>query len=106
MENCIFCKIINKEASADFVYEDERIVVIKDIHPQAPVHLLIIPKKHIVSIAHLKDEDKELIAEMIIVAKKVAEEKKLKGYKLIFNVGREGGQIVDHIHLHLLAGKF
>lgn len=101
----MFCKIARKEASSDIVFEDEKFVAFKDIHPKAPVHLLIVPKKHIHSIDHVRQEDKELMGELILAAQKVAREHELKGYKLHFNVGREGGQVVDHIHLHLLADK-
>jgi len=104
--NCIFCKIINKEISSDIVYEDDSVVAIKDINPKAPVHLLIIPKKHIPSVNYLGVEDKTLMGEIILTAKKIAEEKDLKGYKLVINVGREAGQLIDHLHLHLLSGKY
>ena len=104
MKNCLFCKIINNEISAEIVYNDERIIVLKDINPKAPVHLLIVPKKHIVSIKRLKVEDKDLIGELFLVLKNIAKKNKLKGYKAVFNVGREGGQLVDHLHLHLLGG--
>ncbi len=104
--DCIFCKIINKEKPSDFVYENDKLIVIKDINPKAPIHLLIIPKKHIHSVNHFEEGDKELIGEMILCAKKIAKEKNLAGYKLLINVGREAGQIVDHIHMHLLSGKF
>jgi len=103
--DCIFCKIINKEKESTIIYEDDKIIAVKDIYPKAPVHFLIIPKKHILSVDQLKAEDKTLMGEMILTAKKIAREKNLKGYKLIINVGREGGQIIDHIHLHLLSGK-
>jgi histidine triad (HIT) family protein len=105
MEECIFCKIRDKQLPADFVYEDEKFFVIKDINPKAPVHLLIIPKKHIFSVASLTEEEKTLAGELIFLAKKIADDKKLPGYKLVFNVGREGGQIIDHLHLHLLSGR-
>jgi len=105
MENCVFCKIIKKEVSSDIVYEDDKIIAIKDINPKAPVHLLIIPKKHIPSVDHLRIEDKTLMGEIILTAKKIAKEKDLKGYKLIINVGRGAGQLIDHLHLHLLAGR-
>jgi len=104
--NCLFCKIINKGEQSDFVYENDNLIVIKDINPKAPIHLLIIPKKHIHSVNHFEESDKELIGEMILCAKKIAKEKNLAGYKLLINVGREAGQIVDHIHMHLLSGKF
>jgi len=106
MEECIFCKIIKKEAPADIVYEDKDLVVFKDIHPKAPIHLLIVPKKHIESVKELSEDDKELVGKMILVSKKLikvfpeAEE----GYRLVFNVGRGGGQIIEHLHLHFLAG--
>lgn len=103
--DCIFCKIANKKMPAEVVYEDEQIVAFKDIHPKAPIHLLIVPKKHIVSVDHLSSRDKNLIGELILTAKLVAEDQGVSGaYKLVFNVGRKGGQIIDHIHLHLLAG--
>jgi len=98
--SCIFCKIINKEKPSDFVYENEKVIVIKDIH------LLIIPKKHIHSVNHFEEGDKELIGEMILCAKKIAKEKNLAEYKLLINVGRKAGQMVDHIHIHLLSGNF
>ena len=104
--DCLFCKIINKEQSADIVFEDAKLIAINDIAPKAPVHILIIPKKHIQSINHLEAEDKELIGELFLLAKQIAKEQKVSetGYKLIFKVGRGGGQVIDHIHLHLLAG--
>ncbi len=103
--DCLFCKIINKEVPSNIVYEDDRFVAFKDIDPKAPLHLLIIPKKHIASIDHVEVEDKTLMGELILVAQKIAREKSLKGYKLLINVGREGGQIIDHLHLHLLSGR-
>ncbi len=103
--SCLFCKIANKEVPADIVYEDERFLAFKDINPKAPVHILIIPKKHIPSVDHLDESaDKELMGEMIILARKIAKEKGLNGYKLVINVGRGGGQVIDHLHLHLLGG--
>lgn len=102
-EDCLFCKIAEKKVSSDIVYEDEAFVVFKDINPKAPLHLLIIPKKHIHSIDHVEDQDKELMGELILTAKMVARQHHLAGYQLHFNVGREGGQVIDHIHLHLLA---
>jgi len=103
MKNCLFCKIINKEVPSDIIYEDDKITAFKDIHPKAPVHLLIVPKKHIPSVDHLEMEDKTLMGELILTAQKIAREKKLKGYRLQINVGRPAGQLIDHLHLHLLA---
>jgi len=106
MTDCLFCKIINKEIPSEFVYEDEQVVVINDINPQAPIHQLVIPKKHIASINDCNVEDTFLLGHMIQTAKNQA--KKLgigePGYRLIFNCNNDGGQEVYHIHLHLLGG--
>lgn len=103
--SCIFCDIINKKSPADILYEDDKFVVFEDIKPLAPVHLLIVPKKHIESVNHLNQKHKKLIGEMVLLAKKMAQEKGISdGYKLAFNTGRKGGQLVDHIHLHLMGG--
>jgi len=102
--DCIFCKIINKEEPSDFVYENDNFIVIKDIKPSAPIHLLIIPKKHIDSVKHLEPVDKDLMGEMVLIAQKVAKEKNLKDYRLRINVGPGAGQIIDHIHMHLFSG--
>jgi len=102
---CIFCQIAEHQQKAEIVYEDGQMIVIKDINPKAPVHLLIIPKKHIDSINHLREEDRELISQMIFLAKKMVQEQKIEnGYKLLFNVGRQGGKLVYHLHLHLMGG--
>lgn len=101
---CIFCDIVSKKHPADILRENESVVIIKDIRPSAPVHYLAISKYHIDSIANITDADKPLLAEIVTAAKKAAEELGLTGYKLVFNVGRDGGQIIDHIHLHILGG--
>lgn len=98
---CIFCKIINKEVPADFLFENEKFVALSDINPKAPVHILVMPKEHLTSVL---EADKEILGATVETAKKIAAGKKLGGYKLIFNVGRAGGQVVDHLHLHLLGG--
>lgn len=103
---CLFCDIIQKKLPAETIYEDDRIIVINDIHPKAPVHLLIIPKVHIESVKDITEAQKALLGEMINTAAEVAKQKSLNGYKLVFNVGKEGGQIIDHLHLHLLGGWF
>ncbi len=104
MKDCIFCKIINKEQEADIVYEGENVIAFKDINPSAPFHVLVVPKKHIKSIIDLEKKDSPLIKDLIWRAKEIAKSHDLKGYKLIFNCGKKGGQIVDHVHLHLLGG--
>lgn len=102
--NCIFCKIAAKVIPADIIWEDKDAIVFKDIHPKAPVHFLVVPKEHIQSIAHLEENHSDIISKMVYRAKEAAEKLGLKGYKLVFNVGREGGQMIDHLHLHLLGG--
>ena len=102
--DCLFCKIAAGTLKTDFVYHDEQVVAFNDIAPQAPHHILIIPKKHISSVNHVEIEDKTLMGELILVAQKIAREKNLAGYKLLINVGREGGQLINHLHLHLLSG--
>ena len=104
--DCIFCKIISGEIPSAKVFENENIFAFLDINPKAKVHVLIVPKKHIESIKNLEKSDKELVGEMFLAARQIAKEKKLEGYKLVINVGREGGQLVDHLHLHLLSGDF
>lgn len=104
MTDCIFCKIIKKEIPTDFLYEDNKVVAFKDIRPSAPVHYLVVPKEHIQSIAHLEGNHRDILSGLIYTAKDLASKLNLKGYKLVFNVGREGGQLIDHLHLHLLGG--
>lgn len=103
-KNCIFCKIIAKEIPAKILFENNDLIILQNIAPSAPVHHLIIPKEHIQSIAHLKEKDGEIIAELFWAAQADAKRAGLKGYKTVFNVGREGGQIIDHLHLHLMGG--
>lgn len=105
--NCLFCKIANHEIPSKIVYEDEEIIAFEDINPQAPVHILIVPKKHIESIAFLKEEDASLAGKLLIKAAEIANNKGIvgSGFRLIFNTGKNSGQEVDHIHLHLLGGK-
>ena len=107
MDDCIFCNIINKTIQAQILFENERLTVIKDIMPKAPVHLLVISKRHIVGIHVLKPGDEALVGEMVFLAKKMAENQGVgqSGYKLVFNVGKDGGQVIGHLHLHLLGGK-
>lgn len=106
MGETVFQKIIRKEIPADIVYEDEDILAFWDIRPIAPVHILIIPKKEIESIATLEDADAPIVGKMFVVARTVARTLNIseKGYKLLIRVGRDGGQEVPHLHLHLLGG--
>jgi len=106
MEDNIFLKIIRKEVPTKFIYEDDDVLAFYDIHPIAPVHVLIIPRKAIVSIATLESEDAHIIGKMFLVARNIAKDLNIseKGYKLLIRVGRDGGQEVPHLHLHLLGG--
>ena len=106
MEN-IFNKIINKEIKADIVFENDKVIAFKDINPAAPIHLLIIPKKNIKTINDIQKNDKELIGELFLAAKKIAKDYNIdkNGYRLIFNCNDDAGQSVFHIHMHLLAGR-
>lgn len=107
MEDCIFCKIINKEVPSTIVYEDEDVIAFKDIHPVTPVHILVIPKKHISSLVELKKEDEAVIGKIYTVINKIAKQEGIldKGFRVIVNCGEDGGQVVKHIHFHLLGGK-
>jgi len=106
MGDNIFLKIIRKEIPADIVYEDEEILAFYDIHPIAPVHILVVPKKPIESIATMDDEDAAVVGRMFLVARDIARDLNIseKGYKLLIRVGKDGGQEVPHLHLHLLGG--
>ena len=104
--DCVFCQIIHGEKPADFVYQGDAVVAFKDIKPHAPVHILIVPKKHIRSVNDLVEADRPVVSELIMTAKNLAEETGIarSGYKLVFNVERGGGQFVFHLHMHLVGG--
>ncbi len=107
VDDCVFCNIINKTIEATVEMEDAEVLVIRDILPKAPVHLLILPKIHLVSVNELTQEHSALVAKLVLTAKAMAEKFGINqtGYKLIFNVGRDGGMVIPHLHLHLLGGK-
>lgn len=106
MSDCIFCKIINKEIPSEIVYEDDKILAFKDIDPQAPVHILIIPKVHINSLDELDENQSDLIGYLIYNVKKIVQELGLEnGYRLVNNCGVDGYQTVNHIHFHLIGGR-
>jgi len=107
MEDCLFCKIVREEIPADKVYEDSQVLVFRDIKPQAPVHLLIIPKKHMDSISGMGEKDVRLVGQMVNIATRMAVAAGIadKGYRLVTNSGAEGGQVVGHLHWHLLGGR-
>lgn len=101
MENCIFCKIVNGDFNTEFVYENEYVVVFKDINPKAPVHLLVVPKVHVASLNELND--KEFMGELLAAVRKTTDKIGLKSYKTLINTGKEAGQEVFHLHLHIMG---
>ena len=103
--DCLFCHIVDGSVPSDNVFETDRVIAIKDIHPKAPVHILVIPKRHLVSLAQTTESDGELLGELLLTATQIARQNELKGYKVVINTGREGGQVIDHLHVHLLGGK-
>ena len=106
MADCLFCAIVAGDVPADIVRTDERTVAFRDINPQAPVHVLIVPREHIVSIADCKQNNCELMGHLLWAAAEIARDKGLaKGYRAVLNTGADGGQTVDHLHVHLLGGR-
>jgi len=105
-EKTVFKKIIDGDISADVVYEDELCLAFRDISPQAPIHILVIPRKEIASLEHVSVEDQPLLGHLILVVHKLAKQLSLSsGYRVVINCGTSGGQTVDHLHLHLLGGR-
>ena len=107
MADCLFCKIVRREIPATLVYEDERVVAFNDINPQAPTHVLVVPKRHIATLNELGTEEDRLVGELVRRAAAIAAERGLSagGYRTVFNTNRDAGQTVFHIHLHLLGGR-
>jgi histidine triad (HIT) family protein len=107
MTDCLFCKIARREIPATLVYEDERVAAFQDLNPQAPTHILVIPKRHIATLNDLSTEDDQLVGELVRRAGAIAAERGLSagGYRTVFNTNRDAGQTVFHIHLHLLGGR-
>jgi len=107
MTDCIFCQIAAGNIPGEILYQDEEIIAFRDIHPMTPTHVLIIPRKHIPSLAELPDDDAPIIGQMIKVANKLAKEEGIleSGYRLAINSGKDGRQIVPHLHMHLIGGR-
>lgn len=107
MTDCLFCRIVNRDIPASIVYEDQRVVAFEDITPQAPTHVLVVPRRHIASLNELSVEDDQLVGEMVRRAVAIAKERGLSagGYRTVFNTNKDAGQTVFHIHLHLLGGR-
>lgn len=104
-DNCLFCKIIAKLIPADLLYEDDEVLAFRDIMPQAPVHFLVIPKKHLAGPAAMTAEDERLMGKLMRVGAKVAQAEKIEHFRLVFNNGAQSGQTVFHIHMHVLGGR-
>jgi histidine triad (HIT) family protein len=104
---CLFCKIVNREIPASIVYEDDRVLAFNDINPQAPVHILIVPKRHIATLNDLQPDDDAIVGELVRRAATIAEDRQISagGFRTVFNTNRDAGQTVFHIHLHLLGGR-
>src|SRR5207245_6778156 len=107
MPDCLFCKIINREITGSIVYEDDRVLAFNDINPQAPTHVLIVPKRHVESLNELTADDDQIVGELIRRAAAIARQRGISagGYRTVFNTNRDAGQSVWHIHLHLLGGR-
>lgn len=106
MADCLFCKIINKEIPSIVVYEDDDVLAFRDIDPKAPTHILVVPKKHIPDVNALTEADGPLLGKLFVVIKDLAAQEGLEaGYRVVTNIGKEGGQSVDHLHFHLLGGR-
>ena len=105
--DCIFCQIVSGKIPADIVYQNEEVIAFRDIEPQAPVHLIIIPKRHMPSLVHLSEADSSLVGHMVVIANQLAKREGVadSGYRLVISCGNEGGQLVPHLHLHLLGGR-
>ena len=105
--DCVFCKIVAGEIPSDILYQDDEVIAFRDINPQAPVHLLIIPKAHIPSLTELTESQSPLMGHMVNVANQLAEKEGVSesGYRVVVNCGKQGGQLVAHLHLHLLGGR-
>jgi len=105
--DCIFCQIVAGKVPSEILHQDEKVIAFRDIQPVAPTHLIIIPKKHILSLAHLSEAESPLIGHMVNVANQLAKREGIAegGYRLVINSGEQGGQLVPHLHMHLLGGK-
>lgn len=105
MTDCIFCKIISKEVKSSIVYEDDDVIAFKDLNPQAPIHILIVPKKHINSLLEVDTDDIKILGKINYAAKKLAQDMNISDFRIVNNCGKKAGQSVFHIHYHFLAGR-
>lgn len=103
--DCVFCKIAAGEIPTEKIYEDEDIIAFNDLDPQAPIHFLVIPKKHITSLESVEESDSNLLGKIMLTISKLAAENNLEGYRVVTNIGEDGGQTVPHLHFHVLGGR-
>jgi histidine triad (HIT) family protein len=104
-ENCLFCKMVSGVIKPDIVYQNDQVLAFRDINPQAPTHVLVVPKRHVSTLNDLHDDDAELAGALVLAARRIAQNLGLTGYRMVINTNAEGGQVVFHIHLHLLGGR-
>lgn len=104
---CIFCRVVRREARGEIVYQDEWVTAFRDIRPQAPIHILVVPNSHIGSVNQVEPEHAEMLSRLLMTAKQLARQEGIaeSGYRLVINTGPQGGQTVDHLHVHLLGGR-
>jgi len=105
MTDCLFCKFVNRELETKIIYENDFVLAFNDINPQAPTHILVIPKKHISSLKDQTTEDKQIMGELMFAVKEIADKLNLNSYRTVINTGKDAGQSVFHIHVHLMAGR-
>jgi histidine triad (HIT) family protein len=105
--DCIFCNIVQGKIPSDIIFQDEKVIAFRDINPQSPIHMLVIPKKHFTSLVDITQEEIPLMGQMVVVANQLARDKGISetGYRLVINVGKQGGQLVPHLHLHIMGGR-
>ena len=106
-DDCVFCRIISGNIPSDMIYKDEKVVAFRDVHPIAPVHILIVPRRHIAGVGDLAQEDAGLVGHMVLIARRLAEQEQIaeSGYRLVVNSGADGGQAVMNLHLNLIGGR-
>ena len=102
---CIFCRIVARELESDVLYEDDDVFAFRDLYPKAPVHGLVIPKQHVATLDDFSDQDSSFLGRLMLVAKRIAAEHELEGYRIVMNVNELGGQVIYHAHLHILGGR-
>ena len=103
--DCVFCRIVAREVESDVLYEDDELIAFRDLYPKAPVHGLVIPKRHVATLDDFEDGDSALLGRLMLVAKRIAADHGLEGYRVVMNVNEMGGQVIFHAHLHIMGGR-